>query len=72
MDGNGTNDIQIRYRSFNAGGGAYVIQQSFIFSNTGQTAAYGPVGANSQFYAYQLGIEDVIPGTMLSAKMPSS
>ena len=56
VDGNGTkNDTQIGYRSFNAGGGAYVIQQSFIFSNNyGQTAAYGPVGANSQwFYAYQ-------------------
>ena len=44
VDGNGTNDLQVRYRSFNASGGAYVIQQSFIFSNTGQTAAYGPVG----------------------------
>ena len=43
--------------------GAYVIQQSFIFSNTGQTAAYGPVGANSQFYAYQVGGGAVIPGT---------
>ena len=63
VDGNGTNDIQVRYRSFNVQGGAYVIQQSFIFSNTGTTAAYGPVGANSQFYAYQVGAGAAIPGT---------
>jgi len=61
VDGNGTNDIQVRYRSFTTGG--YVIQQSFIFSNSGQTAAYGPVGAQSQFYAYQIGGGAVIPGT---------
>ena len=58
MDGNGTNDIQIRYRSFTTGG--YVIQQSFVFSNTGQTAAAGPYGANAQYYAYQFGSGDPV------------
>ena len=62
VDGNGTNDIQVRYRSFTTGG-VYQIQQSFIFSNSGQTAAYGPVGANSQFYAYQAAGGATIPGT---------
>ena len=40
MDGNGTNDIQVRYRSFTTAG--FQIQQSFCFSNTGQTAAVWP------------------------------
>jgi hypothetical protein len=61
VDGNGTNDLQVRYRSFTTQG--FQIQQSFTFSNTGQTAAYGPVGSNSQFYAYQLGVGDAIPGS---------
>ena len=61
VDGNGTNDIQVRYRSFTTGG--FVVQQSFVFSNTGQTAAAGPFGSNSQYYAYQLGNGDAIPGT---------
>ena len=60
VDGNGTNDLQIRYRSFTSG--AYALQQMFVFSNTGQTAAYGPVGANSQYYAYDLAAGDAIPG----------
>jgi hypothetical protein len=60
VDGNGTNDIQVRYRSFTVSG--YQIQQSFAFSNTGQTAAYGPVGSNSQFYCYMLGTGEAVPG----------
>ena len=61
VDGNGTNDLQIRYRSFTSG--AYQLQQMFVFSNTGQTAAYGPVGSNSQYYAYDLQNGDAIPGS---------
>jgi len=61
VDGNGTNDLQVRYRSFTTGG--YVIQQSFAFSANGQTAAYGPVGSQSQFYCYMLNNGDAIPGT---------
>jgi hypothetical protein len=61
VDGNGTNDLQIRYRSFTTGG--FALQQMFVFSNTGQTAAYGPVGSNSQYYAYDLQNGDAIPGS---------
>jgi hypothetical protein len=63
VDGNGTNDLQIRYRSFTSG--AYQLQQMFVFSNTGQTAAYGPVGTGTaaQYYAYDLQVGDVIPGS---------
>jgi hypothetical protein len=60
VDGNGTNDLQIRYRSFTSG--AYQLQQMFVFSNTGKTAAYGPVGPQSQYYAYDLAAGDAIPG----------
>ena len=62
VDGNGTNDLQIRYRSFHTSTGA-VIQQSFVFSITGKTLAYGPVGAYNQYYAYRLNAGDTIPGT---------
>jgi hypothetical protein len=60
LDGNGTSDFRISYRSFTSG--AYQLQQVFCFALTGQTAAYGPVGANSQFYAYDLAAGDAIPG----------
>src|SRR5204862_5193650 len=60
LDGNGTNDLRISYRSFTSG--AYQLQQMFVFALSGQTAAYGPVGANSQFYAYDLQLGDAIPG----------
>ena len=61
LDGNGTNDLRISYRSFTSG--AYYIQQSFVLSFTGQTAAYGPVGTQDQYYAYQLAGGDAIPGS---------
>jgi PEP-CTERM motif-containing protein len=61
VDGNGTTDLRITYRSFTSG--AYQLQQMFTFANTGQTAAYGPVGANSQYYAYDLQMGEAIPGT---------
>jgi hypothetical protein len=60
VDGVGGTDLQIRYRSFTTGG--FAIQQSFVFSQTGQTAAAGPFGSQSQFYAYQLAGSDAIPG----------
>ena len=52
VDGNGTADLQIRYRSFTTSG--FQLQQVFSFSNTGQTAAYGPYGAYNQYYNYPL------------------
>src|SRR4051812_18436626 len=57
LDGNGTNDLQIAYRSFTSG--AYQIQQSFVFAISGQTAAaaYG-----TQYYAYKLAGGVTIPG----------
>lgn len=61
LDGNSTNDLEIAYRSFNTMG--YYIQQSFVLSFTGQTAAYGPVGTQDQYYAYQLAGGDAIPGS---------
>ena len=61
LDGNGTNDLELAYRSFTSG--AYAIQQSFVFSLTGQTAAAGPIGAYAQFYAYKLAAGTLIPGT---------
>ena len=62
LDGNGTNDLRIAYRSFNVSG--YIIQQSFAFSLTGgQTAAYSPIGTQSQYYAYQVGAGATVPGT---------
>src|SRR4051812_48974283 len=54
VDGNGTNDLQIRYRSFTTGG--YVIQQSFVFSITGKTLAY--TNGGGQYYAYKLAAGD--------------
>src|SRR3954467_13479842 len=59
VDGNGTNDLQIRYRSFTTG--AYVIQQSFVFSITGKTLAY--TDGMGQYYAYRLANGDQIPGS---------
>lgn len=70
LDGNGTNDIQIAYRSFN-GGGNY-IQQSFVSSMSGQTAAFGPVGSQNQFYAYELGAGDAIPGANSFGQHPTN
>jgi len=61
VDGNGTTDIRVGYRSFTVSG--YVIQQSFVQSLTGKTLAYGPVGSNSQYYAYRLAAGDIIPGS---------
>ena len=61
VDGNGTNDIQVRYRSFTTGG--YVIQQSFFFQILARRRRTARSDAQSQFYAYQLGAGDVIPGT---------
>ncbi len=58
VDGNGTTDISIRYRSFNVNGGANQIQQSFVFSNTGLTACAGPYGTQNQYYAYDLASGD--------------
>lgn len=60
LDGNGTNDFRISYRSFTSG--AYQLQQVFCFALTGQTASYGPVGPNSQYYAYALASGAAIPG----------
>jgi hypothetical protein len=70
VDGNGTMDLRISYRSFVTGG--YVLQQSFVFSMTGQTAAYGPVGAQDQYYAYRLAAGDAIPGTNQFAQNTSN
>jgi len=67
LDGNGTNDIQLAYRSFTSG--AYVIQQSFVFSLTGQTASYYLGGG--QYYAYKLGSAAVIPGASNFAQSAS-
>ena len=61
LDGNGTNDLEIAYRSFASG--TYLIQQSFVFALTGQTAAAGPIGPYAQYYAYKLGSGATIPGT---------
>jgi hypothetical protein len=72
LDGNGTNDIQIAYRSFNANAGAYYIQQSFVSSMSGQTAAFGPVGPQNQFYAYELGAGDPIPGANNFGQHPTN
>jgi PEP-CTERM motif-containing protein len=74
LDGNGTDDIQLAYRSFNASGpgGTYYIQQSFVSSLSGQTAAYGPVGSQDQFYAYELGAGDAIPGANNFGQHPTN
>jgi len=59
VDGNGTVDLQVRYRSFTVSG--YVIQQSFVFSQTGKTLAYAD--GTGQYYAYRLANGDTIPGS---------
>ena len=63
VDGNGTTDLRISYRSFTSGG--FVLQQSFAFGlNGGQTACYGPVGTYAQYYAYEFQSGDLIdPGS---------
>ena len=69
VDGNGTTDLRISYRSFTSGG--FQLQQSFAFGlNGGQTACYGPVGAYSQYYAYEFGAGDLIPGGYQVAQNP--
>lgn len=56
VDGNGSTDLRISYRSFNTQG--YIIQQSFAFSqNGGGTASYNPPGS-TQFYCYELAAGD--------------
>ena len=60
MDGNGTTDIQVTYRSFTTGG--YVIQQSFIFSQNWPDGGVRPCRCLPQYYAYELGTADPIPG----------
>ncbi|MDQ2658873.1 MAG: PEP-CTERM sorting domain-containing protein [Verrucomicrobiota bacterium] len=58
LDGNGTNDLQLAYRSFTTNG--YAIQQSFVFSLSGQTASSAQ---GTQFYAYRITAGATIPGT---------
>lgn len=50
-------DLELAYRSFTSG--SYVIQQSFVFSLSGQTASYAVSG---QYYAYKIGSGKTIPG----------
>lgn len=60
VDGNGTNDLRISYRSFTTSG--YHIQQSFAFSLSvgGGTNAYYDAGSQ-QWYAYKLAQGDTVP-----------
>ena len=51
-------DLELAYRSFTTG--TYVIQQSFVFSLSGQTASLAGMYGS---YAYKLKSGDAIPGT---------
>ena len=51
IDGNGTTDLQLAYRSFTTG--AYVIQQSFVYAYT-TGAVSGSAFSATAFYAYEL------------------
>ncbi len=51
IDGNGTADLQLAYRSFTTG--AYVIQQSFVYAYTNGAVA-GYAASPTAFYAYEL------------------
>lgn len=55
IDGNGTTDIQISYRSFTAtsNGSTFAIQQSFVYAYTTGTIA-GYAASATSFYAYEL------------------
>ncbi len=61
VDGNGTNDLRMSYRSFHTtlNGTPYVIQQSFVFSLSGSTVAYQ---YGNQWYAYRLHNGESVPG----------
>ena len=53
IDGNGTADLQLAYRSFTTG--AYAIQQSFVYAYTTGAVA-GSAFSATAFYAYELGL----------------
>lgn len=51
LDGNGSTDLQLAYRSFNTGG--YTIQQSFVYAYTTGAIA-GQSASATSFYAYEI------------------
>lgn len=63
VDGDGTFDLRLSYRSYNTtvNGTHYEIQQSFVFSLSGSTAA--DQISPAQWYAYRLHNGDFIPGS---------